>query len=568
LKHMDQNQECELVSHRESGGEFVDLRASGEWAERFYRLEIWRQESPIDDLWRWRKEAPESLAIIAHRADSGIQRISYREYAEYVERFAGALHELGVGPGQVVAVQLPNWWQVNALVLACARLGAVVAPVMTSIRSRELERVLTRLQARVCVTTDHWAGYGHAAGLAEMAARLPWLRHRVVLGACVADDELDFIQHFQQTPWELTHQVALNAARPDPDRVFLVLFTSGTTGEPKAALHTLNTLYASCRGQAEDGFGAQDRFFCPHALTHAVGAVTCILTPLLLGAGAVIMDTWEPETAVAVAAEAEVSYFIGAPVFLSALAAAVETQARAMPALRVIASAGTTIPEDLVAEVPKVLGLPLRALWGMTEIVIGTATGAADPPDWAAHSVGRPTAQLELDLRAEHEIPAGQPAWLLVRGGGVCLATLARDSGELTIIAERNDGWYDTGDLAVPDGRGGIQLVGRAADRIGSVFMIPVRDVETALRTHPTVGEVALVGYRDSTGRELACAVITAPSTPPTLAELRQHLDTMKMTEWYQPSRLEVLPKLPRNATGKILKELLRRWLRGEAELP
>jgi len=98
--------------------------------------------------------------------------------------------------------------------------------------------------------------------------------------------------------------------------------------------------------------------------------------------------------------------------------------------------------------------------------------------------------------------------------------------------------------------------------------MIPVVDVETALRTHPAVDDVVLVAYSDSTEVELACAVITTSSTAPTLAELRQHLDTLKMTEWYQPRRVEVLQRLPRNSSGKVQKELLRRWLRGEVELP
>src|ERR1700754_4037549 len=231
MKHMGQQRENAQIFPQESTSAFVNLRASDGSVETYHKLGIWREGSPIDDLRRWQDEAPESIAVIAHRADSGILRITYREYAAHVERFAGALFELGVRPGQVVAVQLPNWWQANALVLACARIGAVVAPIMTSIRSRELERVLARLQARVCVTTDRWAGFDHAAGLAEMAARLPDLQHRVVLGASVSEDEVDFVRHFQQTPWELTHPVALDTGRPDPDRVFMVLFTSGTSGE-------------------------------------------------------------------------------------------------------------------------------------------------------------------------------------------------------------------------------------------------------------------------------------------------------------------------------------------------
>lgn len=496
-------------------------------------------------------------------------RITYQEYAEYVDRFAGALHELGVRPGEVVAVQLPNWWQVNALVLACARIGAVVAPIVTTIRSRELERVLARLQATVCVTTDRWEGFDHSAALAELAPRLPGLRHRVVLGASVAQDEVDFVGYFQETPWEQRHSVALDEARPDPDRVFLVLFSSGTSGEPKAALHTLNTLYNASRTfAAVDSLGARDKLFTPQALTHYVGLQTCILTPLLVGAAGVVMDEWDPAAGLALAAEAEITYIHAAPIFFNGLVAEAEERHTTLPALRVARTGSTTIPAELVAGVPRVFGLPVGAVFGTTEIGLGTMTGPDDPPGAAAVSIGRAYPGTELDLRADHEISLERPARLFIRGGSICLATLGRDSGELIVLGDRDDGWYDTGDLAAPDGIGGIQLLGRASDRIGGTFMIPVADVEAALRADPAVGDVALVAYLDDTGFERACAVVVPRSAPPTLADLRNHLDALNMTEWYQPSRLELVRQLPRNSGGKVEKELLRRWLRGEAELP
>jgi cyclohexanecarboxylate-CoA ligase len=150
------------------------------------------------------------------------------------------------------------------------------------------------------------------------------------------------------------------------------------------------------------------------------------------------------------------------------------------------------------------------------------------------------------------------------------LATVDWDSGEPRVTAEHDDGWFETGDLAVPDGRGGIQLMGRSADRISSVDadMIPVADVENQLRDHPKIADVALVSYLDDEGRELPCAVVTfATDTPVSLDELRSWLIAQGMTEWYLPTRLEHLPTLPRNEIGKVRKELLRRWLRGEVEL-
>jgi cyclohexanecarboxylate-CoA ligase len=111
-------------------------------------------------------------------------------------------------------------------------------------------------------------------------------------------------------------------------------------------------------------------------------------------------------------------------------------------------------------------------------------------------------------------------------------------------------------------------VIGRASDRIGGMFMIPVSDVEDQLRAHPDIADVTLVGYPDGNGGELACAVIVSTGSPGiTLPELRTYLLDHGMTEWYIPSKLAHVPSLPRNNNGKVRKELLRRWLQGEAEL-
>ena len=203
--------------------------------------------------------------------------------------------------------------------------------------------------------------------------------------------------------------------------------------------------------------------------------------------------------------------------------------------------------------------------WGSTEIGTGTVTRSDDPPGWAQCSDGRPIAGMEFDLRSDAVITDERPGRLFARGGAVCLATVGRDTGAVKITAQHGDGWYGTGDLAIPDGRGGIRLQGRVSDRIGGVFMIPAHDVESELLRNPRITDVALVGYPDGQGRELPCAVIVAATTPPiTLDELRHYLTSQGMTEWYLPTRLEYVDTLPRNDNGKVRKELLRRWLAGQ----
>jgi cyclohexanecarboxylate-CoA ligase len=243
--------------------------------------------------------------------------------------------------------------------------------------------------------------------------------------------------------------------------VSLVLFTSGTTGEPKATLHTVNTKYAgNASFRTHHSPDRTDTVFCPHALTHTGGIVFSIFIPLLAGATTVLMDVWDPEVAAPLLAETHTTVFGAAPVFISALAEVVRRRGIRL-ALHRVSTFGTTIPRQVVTEVADTFGVALAAFWGMTEAT-GTLTYPSDPPDWAARSVGHPMEGTELDLRADGEITDERPARLHIRGAGVCLATIGRDSGEVYVTADHDDGWYDTGDLAVPDGRGGIRIAGRA----------------------------------------------------------------------------------------------------------
>ncbi|WP_433299307.1 AMP-binding protein [Pseudonocardia sp. CA-142604] len=538
-------------------------------AKEYRSSGIWRNSGPIGDLRWWRDETPDAIAIRAHRSGEPQRQISYREFAGHVERFAGALVELGVRPGEVVALQLPNWWQADALMLAAARVGAVLTLIPPNIRSRELERVLAGTGASLCVTVDRWRDFDHAAAVREMAPRLPQLRSRVVFGRPAGGDAIGFTSFFEDTPWEQRHPVALEDAQEDPDQVVVVCFTSGTSGEPKGILHTWNTLYSSVSQLVDiDGGGPGEALFTPITIVHLFGVVYSVLTPLLTGACSVLLDAWSGEAGLAVLAESSTTQFTATPVHFFDLVAAAGAGAPALPALRVVIAAGTTIPKQLVTEVRDALGVPLRAAYGMTEIGLGTLTRADDPVDWAAHSDGRPEPVTEIALRSDAVVTSDEPGRLFVRGPGVCLATVGRDSGKLTVIADHDDGWFDTGDLAAPDGRGGIRLMGRVGDRIGGSAMIPVTDVESLLLSHPGVTDVALVGYPDGKGGELACAVIRPATTPPVgLEELRKYLSDQRMTDYYLPSRLELLPQLPRNTIGKVRKELLRRWLRGEADL-
>lgn len=536
-----------------------DVRPSAELARQYRERGVWRNATPAADLRRCARETPEAVAVTAYVAGTGVVRMNFREYADQVDRVTAVLADLGIGPGDVVVVQLPNWWQLNAVVLACARLGAVVAPMMTTVRARELELMLSRLRPAAYVTTEEWAGYRHSAVLAAIADRLPALKHRVIVGGRVGPGEIDLTERVRSVDPSGT---GTGDAAEDPDRVSVVLFTSGTTGGPKGVLHSFNTFYAGYKTTADTrGLTSADVEFTPHALAHGLGQIIGNMLPLYLGAEALIADTWDPGTGVHLLADYGVTGLTGAPVFLEAIMDAVTSQHLKLPRLREVTAGATTIPSSLIETVRAKLGITVQGAWGMTEVSGATHTSPGeDPPDWAMHSIGRAHAALEIDLRSEGDVSEHNPAAMLVRGACVCLATTGRDDDQVRVVADHDDGWYNTGDLAIPDGRGGVRLIGRAVDRIGGVFMIPAADVEDALRGHPDVVDAALVGY--GPGNQLPCAVVVGHEDL-TLEEIREYLDGIKMTDWYQPHRLELVEQLPRNATGKVDKNGLRAWLNG-----
>jgi cyclohexanecarboxylate-CoA ligase len=542
---------------------WADVRPSAGLARTYRQLGFWRDVTPAADLRRWARETPDAIAISAHTAARGTQRMTYREYADQVERVTAVLAELGIGPGDVVALQLPNWWQLNAVVLACARLGAIAAPFVTAVRARELELMLSRLAPTAYVTAKVWDGYEHAAVLASIADRLPAIKHRIIVGGHAGTGEIDLDRRIEQAP-AATRRVDDSAE--DPDRVSVVLFTSGTTGVPKAALHSFNTFYASYRITAmRAGLSSRDVLFTPHNIGHVIGLHMANMLPLYLGAQVFLSDTWDPEASADLLAEHGATLLMAAPVFVEAIAGSARRHSSRLPRLRHVYATGTTIPASLVAAVSEDLGRVLETGWGMTETGGAFLTSAdEDPPDWAALSIGTPFACAELDLRSgepEEEVSPRNPGRLFVRGANVCLATMPRDGGQVTVLADGDDGaWYDTGDLAVPDGRGGLRMVGRAADRIGARAIIPAADVEDALRGHPDIDDAALVGYGPV--NELPCAVVVS-RVPLTLDQVRSYLDGIGMTADYQPQRLEVVGRLPRNSTGKVDKHSLRIWLAG-----
>jgi cyclohexanecarboxylate-CoA ligase len=532
------------------------IPASPAQAAEYYAAGWWRRETFTSDLAAAARERGDHPAIIAYESGALARTLTYRELAAMVARFAGALTELGVGRGDVVVIYLPNLWAVTALYLACNRIGAVSAPVIPTLGGRELGYVLRSSGAKACVTVASFEGADYAARLASAAP--PTLAHQVIIGSPAPPGTIGFEEFFCAVPWEERQPLA-DVPPGSPDEPALLLYTSGTTGPMKGVVHSQNTLYAAVRSVAGPyGLTGSDVIAIPHFLTHLAAASCAAYLPLLTGGTSVLQDTsTDMELLLDIIAAHRVSYLYAAPGYVVRLLAAQRARPRDTSSLHHFVSGSAPIQPQLIADVKEVFGTALHALWGMTENGSVTVTRPADPEGWAAHSDGRPMPWMRVRVEPPADGAAGR---LWVRGASQCLGYLGQASLYRSCLDA--DGWFDTGDLAYEDGRGGIRISGRRADLItrASGQKVSAAEVENVLLDHPAIAEVVLFGYPDPDvpGADLACAAVVPDGPPPTLADLHDFLAARQMARVLWPDRLQYAQTLPKTALGKVQRNLLR----------
>jgi cyclohexanecarboxylate-CoA ligase len=482
----------------------------------------------------------------------GSTRLTYAELLARSESFAAALREGGLAVGDVVLIQLPNWWETIVAVWGTWLAGGVVLPVVPIYRAHELAFIIDQVDPVVLVAPQTYRGHDHAVELRELAA------DRLVVGVRM-EGELPGVRSFEAMQVESSPVVAAVG----PDDIALVLYTSGTTSAPKGALHSHHTLLAesasirdACR------LSEIDRIFMPSPLSHITGLSYAVVLPADIGAAAVLLDRWEPEAAVALIEYERCTFTVSATPFLRGLTETYAGRPEPRSSLRTFICGGADIPPELVRRAHAVMGTVVVRTYGSTEL---PTLAMADPfgdLDAAADAEGGAIGRNEMVVRADDE----GVSELLARGPELFLGYVDASLNEASFT---HDGWFRTGDTATIGDDGSLRISGRIKDIInrgGEKYS--AAEVEWALLTHPSVAEIAIVGYPDETLGERACAfVVPTAAGAPTLDQLQAHLIAAGFAVQKSPERLEIVIELPRTASGKIQKFRLREGL-GWAALP
>jgi cyclohexanecarboxylate-CoA ligase len=518
---------------------------------RFRETGYWLDKTVDQILTEAVAKAPDKVAIVADRADrEQALRLTYKELERLADRAASSLLRLGVGRGDVVTVQLPNWWEFVVTAFACSKIGAVMNPVMPILRERELVYILNFCQAKVFIVPKTYRGFDYAAMAQGMRGDLPNLKHVIVV-----DGEGE--GSFERTL--LASEAGQLPSGLGPDDMAVLMFTSGTTGEPKGVMHTSNSLIACCKAlSGRFGLDSSDVLLVASPVGHMTGYAAIVLLSVYLGGTMILQDVWEAKHGVSLIAREGVTYTAASTPFLSDICEAVKGGAPRPQGLRSFLCGGAPIPSVLIERAAAELGLKVCSLWGMTEVLSGTLTEPSRAAEKSAGTDGRPLEGMEVrivDLEGR-PVAAGQSGRLLVRGAQMFKGYYKRPD----LQTFDSEGWFDSGDLAYVDGDGYIRISGRVKDvLIRGGENVPVVEIENLLYKHPAVAAVAVVGFPDARLGERGCAfIVPRAGSAIDLAAVQVYLRDRKMAKQFWPERVEVVAELPRTASGKIQKFKLR----------
>jgi cyclohexanecarboxylate-CoA ligase len=498
-----------------------------------------------------RSEARAIVEVGVH----GDREWTWRQLAEATARARAELAQLGVRPGEIVAYQLSNRLEFVALTLAIIELGGTCMPLMPMFRERELEFMLKEAKPRVLYVPDRFRGHDHLAMAHGIAQRVTGLEHVVA----IRDDHRGDGWPRSANPLGQVPQTSPSAATPE--QAVDLLFTSGTSGEPKGALHRHASLMLACARHAERfDLSGDDVIFCPAPLAHQTGFLYGMWLALSLGATLVVQEAWNGDAGFDAVRRYGVSFVQVATPFLADLVAVAEQRSETPESLAIFVATGAAVPRELARRARSVLGADVGGGFGSTETCMAAAFLPGEAPEKAWQTDGRAMPEVLLRIVDDAGNVLGPD-----QEGNFEIGTDTRFIGylnrpELTREALTDDGWYRTGDLATLDAEGYLRITGRVKDVINrGGEKVPVAEVEQLIYEMPEVLEVAIVAMPDPRLVERACAfVVLAPGTDLYLEAVQAHLDEARLAKPYWPERIEVVEELPRTPSGKIRKFVLR----------
>ncbi|AHM43928.1 medium-chain fatty-acid--CoA ligase [Escherichia coli] len=519
-----------------------------------YRQQGLWGDASLADYWQQTARAmPDKIAVV----DNHGATYTYSALDHAASCLANWMLAKGIESGDRIAFQLPGWCEFTVIYLACLKIGAVSVPLLPSWREAELVWVLNKCQAKMFSAPTLFKQTRPVDLILPLQNQLPQLQQIVGVDKLApATSSLSLSQIIaDNTP--LTTAITTHG-----DELAAVLFTSGTEGLPKGVMLTHNNILASERAYcARLNLTWQDVFMMPAPLGHATGFLHGVTAPFLIGARSVLLDIFTPDACLALLEQQRCTCMLGATPFVYDLLNVLEKQPADLSALRFFLCGGTTIPKKVARECQQ-LGIKLLSVYGSTESSPHAVVNLDDPLSRFMHTDGYAAAGVEIKVvdDARKTLPPGCEGEEASRGPNVFMGYF--DEPELTARALDEEGWYYSGDLCRMDEAGYIKITGRKKDIIvRGGENISSREVEDILLQHPKIHDACVVAMPDERLGERSCAyvVLKAPHHSLSLEEVVAFFSRKRVAKYKYPEHIVVIEKLPRTASGKIQKFLLRK---------
>ncbi|HEJ0976745.1 TPA: medium-chain fatty-acid--CoA ligase [Escherichia coli] len=531
----------------------VTLRFNEQRRAAYRQQGLWGDAS-LADYWQQTARAmPDKIAVVDNHGAS----YTYSALDHAASCLANWMLAKGIESGDRIAFQLPGWCEFTVIYLACLKIGAVSVPLLPSWREAELVWVLNKCQAKMFFAPTLFKQTRPVDLILPLQNQLPQLQQIVGVDKLApATSSLSLSQIIADNT-SLTTAITTHG-----DELAAVLFTSGTEGLPKGVMLTHNNILASERAYcARLNLTWQDVFMMPAPLGHATGFLHGVTAPFLIGARSVLLDIFTPDACLALLEQQRCTCMLGATPFVYDLLNVLEKQPADLSALRFFLCGGTTIPKKVARECQQ-RGIKLLSVYGSTESSPHAVVNLDDPLSRFMHTDGYAAAGVEIKVvdDARKTLPPGCEGEEASRGPNVFMGYF--DEPELTARALDEEGWYYSGDLCRMDEAGYIKITGRKKDIIvRGGENISSREVEDILLQHPKIHDACVVAMPDERLGERSCAyvVLKAPHHSLSLEEVVAFFSRKRVAKYKYPEHIVVIEKLPRTASGKIQKFLLRK---------
>lgn len=496
------------------------------------------------------ERAPDNVAFL----NQDQHPCTYASLLSDAEALAVGLWDLGLRPGDVISFQLPNWMEAVLVDMAASLLGLVCNPIVPIYRGAEVSLILADCKSRLIFIPDTYRGFDYRGMLDGLRASLPDLRHVVYVRA-------------PDTPLTLAALIAAGRGRRIDwptvavTALKLVMYTSGTTGRPKAVMHDHRSIARVSHIYMEYwGLAPGDLMLMPSPVTHITGYSNGIELPFTDGTRTLFMERWNADEAVALIDRHGVNITIGATPFLQELLDAAERAGSRLPSLKIFACGGAAVPPDLIRRANALFerGRAFR-VYGSTEApLITQGCMGADEQEMAATTDGK---VIDYDIRIVDDggtaLGRGQDGEILVRGPSLFMGYA---DAEQTREAMDGDGYFRTGDIGHLTPAGAIVITGRKKDLIiRGGENLSAKDIEDVVHRHPGVQEVAAISMPHARLGETVCVyVVPQPGSLPDLDSITRHVAAAGLAKQKFPERVELVTDLPRTASGKVRKDILR----------